>query len=67
MFHRVSQNLAPRLRRRCTPTYLGELRQGQGLVSLWQLVFADGGDDGLARMSMAQGRVDGFVITQPFS
>jgi hypothetical protein len=67
MFHGVSDGLAPRVRSGCTPTYLGQLRQGEGQVSLWQLTFADGGDDALARMSMAHGKVDGFLVTQPFS
>ena len=67
MFHGVSNGLAPRMRRGCTPTYLGQLRQGEAQVSLWQLAFADGGDDELARMSMAQGKVDGFLVTQAFS
>lgn len=67
MFHRVSDGLAPRLRSGCTPTYLGQLRQGDAQVSLWKLVFADGGDDKLARMSIEHGKVDGFLIAQPFS
>ena len=67
MFLGVSNGLAPRMRSGCTPTYLGQLRQGGAQVSLWHLVFADGGDDELARMSMAEGKVDGFLITQPFS
>ena len=65
-FHSVSQSLAPRMQRGCTPTYLGELRQNGALVSLWRLAFADGGDDRLARMSMSQDRVDGFLITPAF-
>jgi hypothetical protein len=65
-FHGVSQSLAPRMQRGCTPTFLGQLRQGEALVSLWQLAFADGGDDALARMSMSQGRVDGFLVTEAF-
>src|SRR5262245_19778170 len=59
MLRSVSQGLAPRMRDGCTSTYLGQLRQGEGQVSLWQLAFADGGDDELARMSMAHGKVDG--------
>src|SRR5947209_2901987 len=66
-FHSVSQSLAPRMQRGCTPTHLGELRQHGAQVSLWRLAFADGGDDRLARMSMSQGRVDGFLITPAFS
>jgi hypothetical protein len=63
VFHSVSQSLAPRMQRGCTPTYLGQLRQNGTQVSLWRLAFADGGDDRLARMSMSQDRVSGFLIT----
>jgi hypothetical protein len=65
-FHALSQSLAPRMQRGCTPTYLGQLRQNGAEISLWILAFADGGDDRLARMSMSQDRVDGFLITQAF-
>lgn len=65
-FHSISQSLAPRLQRGCTPTFLGELEQNGAQVSLWRLTFADGGDDRLARMSMSQGRVNGFLITPAF-
>ena len=41
-FHSVSQSLAPRMQRGCTPTYLGQLRQNGAQVSLWRLTFADG-------------------------
>src|SRR5262245_32627170 len=65
-FHDVSQSLAPRMQQGCTPTFLGQLRQGEARISLWLLAFADGGDDRLARMSMSQGRVDGFLVTEAF-
>ena len=65
-FHSISQSLGPRMQRGCTPTYLGQLRQNGAGVSLWRLAFADGGDDRLARMSMSQNRVDGFLITPAF-
>ena len=63
VFHAVSQSLAPRMQPGYTTTYLGTLRQGSSQVSLWRLAFADGGDDRLLRMSVAQERVDGFMIT----
>ena len=66
MFHRVSQGLAPRMRSGCTSTYLGQLRQSGAQVSLWQLAFADGGDDALARLAMTSGNVNGFLITPAF-
>jgi hypothetical protein len=65
-FQSISQSLAPRMQRGCTPTYLGQLQQNGAQVSLWRLTFADGGDDRLARMSLSQDRVDGFLITPAF-
>ena len=65
-FHSVSKSLAPRMQRGCTPTYLGQFQQNGAQVSLWRLAFADGGDDRLARMSMSQERVNGFLITPAF-
>jgi hypothetical protein len=65
-FHSLSQNLAPRMQRGCASTYLGQLRKKDAQVSLWRLAFADGGDEFLARMSMSQDRVRGFVITPAF-
>jgi hypothetical protein len=67
MFHRVSQSLAPRMQKGCTPTFLGELRQNGSMVSLWQLRFADGGDDRLMRVSIAGGKVRGALVTPAFS
>ena len=62
-FHTVSQGLAPRMQGGCTPTYLGQFRENGAQVSLWRLTFADGSDDRLARMSISQDRVGGFLIT----
>jgi hypothetical protein len=66
-FHSVSQGLALRIQRGCTPTYLGQLWQDGAQISLWRLAFADGSDDRLARMSLLENRVDGFLITPAFS
>jgi len=65
-FQSISQSLAPRMQRGCTPTYLGQLQQTGAQVSLWRLAFADGGDDRLVRISMSQGRLNGFLITPAF-
>jgi len=67
MFHRVSRSLAPRMQKGFTPEFLGELRQKDSMVSLWQLRFADGGEDRLMRVSMAGGRVRGALVTPAFS
>ena len=67
MFDSISQSLGPRTQHGgCTPTYLGQFRQNGTQVSLWRLAFTDGGDDRLARLSMLQDRVNGFVVTPAF-
>ena len=65
-FDSISKSLSPRMQSGFTPTYLGELRQKSGPVSIWRLAFADGGDDRLARMTVSQERVAGFLITPAF-
>ena len=65
-FQSISQSLAPRMKAGFTPTYLGKLRQEGTEVSMWRLTFADGGDDRLVRMSLAQDRVNGCLITPVF-
>jgi len=66
-FDSISQSLGPRIQHGgCTPTYLGQFRQNDTQVSLWRLAFTDGGEDRLARLSMSQDRVNGFVITPAF-
>jgi len=67
VFHRVSRGLAPRLQKGVTPTFLGELRQGSYIASLWRLRFDDGGDDLLFRMAIAGGKVAGALVTPTFS
>jgi hypothetical protein len=65
-FHSFSQSVAPRMQGGCTPTYLGQLRQKGVQVSVWRLAFADGGDDLLARMTIAKDRISGFLMTPAF-
>ena len=67
MFHPVCQWLAPRIQKGYTPTYFGELRQQGYAVYFWRLRFDDGGDDLVFRMSMADGKVTGALVTPAFS
>ena len=67
MFHRVSKSIASRMKKGFTPIFMGELRQKGSAVSLWQIRFADGGDDLLFRMAMVGGKVTGALVTPPFS
>jgi hypothetical protein len=63
MFHRVSQQLAPRLQAGHFLEYLDEIRQGEFRVFLWKLSFSDGGDEYIARLALtADGKVAGCLI-----
>lgn len=62
VFHRVSRNLAPRLQKGFTPTFLGELRQKDYKAFVWRLRFDDGGEDLLFRMGIAGGKVVGPLV-----
>jgi hypothetical protein len=43
-------------------TYLGELKQSGCKVYLWKLAYKDGRDDTLARLSLKDGKVAGFLL-----
>ncbi|MDV2997793.1 MAG: hypothetical protein N4J56_007498 [Chroococcidiopsis sp. SAG 2025] len=62
MFTQVSAQLAPRMKKGYSPVFLGELKQQGYQVYLWKLTFLDGGDDFLARLSLKDGEVGGFLI-----
>ena len=61
-FDAVSAQMAPRLKVGYAATYLGTLNQVGYAVHLWKLVFKDGKDDVLARISTKDGRVGGFFL-----
>ena len=63
MFTQVSGQLAPRMKKGYSAVFLGELKQQGYQVYLWKLTFKDGGDDFLARLSLKDGKVGGFLIT----
>jgi hypothetical protein len=62
MFTPVSEELADRLKAGYSTVFLGELKQQNYQVYVWKLTFKDGGDDFLARMSLKDGKVDGFWL-----
>jgi hypothetical protein len=62
MFEGVSEQLAPRMEKGYSSTYLGELKQQEYQIYLWKLSFADGGDEFLARMTMNGTLVGGILI-----
>jgi len=57
---------ASRLRGRLQKGYgvvpLGELKQGGRQVTLWKVAFKDGGDDALATLTLAAGKVAAFAL-----
>lgn len=63
MFKQVSGQLAPRMKKGYSAVFLGELKQQGYQVYLWKLTFKDGGDDFLAKLSLKDGKVGGFLIT----
>ena len=62
MLEGVSAQMAPRMKKGYDATYLGELKQSGCKVYLWKLTYKDGGDDTLARLSLKDGKVAGFLL-----
>jgi hypothetical protein len=60
-FASVCEALGPKLAT-AHISYLGELSQHGFRVTLWKVAFADGSDDGLASLSVKDGKVGGFWI-----
>ena len=61
MLAKVSEQLAPRMNKGYSKTYLGELNQQGYQVYLWKLTFTEGGDDILAKLVLGQDhKVAGF-------
>ena len=62
MLEGVSAQMAPRMKKGYDATYLGELKQSGCKVYLWKLAYKDGRDDTLARLSLKDGKVAGFLL-----
>ena len=62
MLEGVSAQMAHRMKKGYDATYLGELKQSGCKVYLWKLTYKDGGDDTLARLSLKDGKVAGFLL-----
>jgi len=62
MLEGVSAQMAPRMKKGYEATYLGELKQSGCKVYLWKLTYKDGGDDTVARLSLKDGKVAGFLL-----
>lgn len=62
MLEGVSAQMAPRMKKGYDATYLGELKQSGCKVYLWKLAYKDGGDDILAKLSIKEGKVAGFLL-----
>jgi hypothetical protein len=61
-FHAVASALGPKLKAGKSVSYLGDLKQRGYRVTLWKIAYNDGSDDGLATLSMKDGKVGGFII-----
>ena len=62
MLEGVSAQMAPRMKKGYEAKYLGELKQSGCKVYLWKLAYKDGGDDTLARLTLKDGKVAGFLL-----
>ena len=62
MLDDLSRQLAPKLRRGYTTSFLGKLNQQAFAVYLWKLEFKDGGDDVLVTLAAKDGQVGGFWL-----
>lgn len=62
MLEGVSNQIAPRMKKGYTCSYLGELKQQGCQVYLWKLAYKDGGDDTLAKLVLKDGKVAGFWL-----
>jgi hypothetical protein len=58
----ASGALSPRMKQGYQVIYLGNLNQRGTQVILWKLAFKDGGDDILAKITLKDGKVDGFGL-----
>jgi len=58
----VSTDLAPHLANGYALVYLGNLKQSGDAVQIWKVTFKDGRDDALVKMSLNDGKLDGFFI-----
>ncbi len=62
MMEGVSAQMAPRMKKGYDATFLGELKQQGCQVYLWKLAYKDDGDDTLAKLSLKDGKVAGFLL-----
>jgi hypothetical protein len=62
MLEGVSQQIAGRMKQGYECLALGELKQQGFKTYLWKMVYKDGGDDSLVRMTMKDSLVAGFWI-----
>jgi hypothetical protein len=62
IFERAAGRLRARLRHGYAVLPLGELKQCGRQVTLWKLTFKDGGDDVLATLTLAGGKVAAFAL-----
>jgi RNA polymerase sigma-70 factor (ECF subfamily) len=67
MLPRLSTKLGARLAAGYQPTCLGRLHRSEGMLWLFRLEFADGGDDALVSMVTDGWQVAGFLIDDPQS
>jgi len=61
-FDTVAAQVGSRLSDGYRAEFLGKIRQHGREISVWKIVFDDGGDDMLATLSVTGGKVSGFFL-----
>ncbi len=61
-FESVATQLGAKLNAGYEVSYLGELKKSGYRVTLWRVTYKDGSDDGLATLSLKDGKVGGYFI-----
>lgn len=61
-FDAVAAQVGARLSDGYRAEYLGKIRQKGHEISVWKIVFDDGGDDMLATLAVSGGKVSGFFL-----
>ncbi len=61
-FDGLAAQMGPKLKAGYAVTYLGELKRGTAVTTLWKLDFKGNADDMLATMTVKEGKVNGFGL-----
>lgn len=63
----ISKELSPRMKKGYDVSFLTEMKQRGVTVYLWKVAYKDGGDDGLVRLVLEDGKVSGLLLGPAFA